>query len=112
MKKADRQRRLLEIISARRYEEISRLAEELNVSHDTISRDLNELTESASFYITCGKHGGGVYAVDGWYYSRTYLSTDQEALLRKLLAGLQPEEQKTMQSILNAFAKPTKEANR
>ena len=51
MKKADRQRRLLEIISARRYEKISRLAEELNVSHDTISRDLNELTESASFYI-------------------------------------------------------------
>ena len=112
MKKADRQRRLLEIISARRYEKISRLAEELNVSHDTISRDLNELTESASYYITSGKHGGGVYAVDGWYYSRTYLSTDQEALLRKLLAGLQPEEQKTMQSILDAFAKPTKEANR
>lgn len=52
MKKADRQRRLLEIISARRYEKISRLAEELNVSHDTISRDLNELTESASFYIS------------------------------------------------------------
>lgn len=60
MKKADRQRRLLEIISTRRYEKISRLAEELNVSHDTISRDLNELTESASFYITCGKHTQGI----------------------------------------------------
>lgn len=50
--------------------------------------------------------------MEGWYASKSYLHDDQEALLRKLLAGLQPEDQKTMQSILDAFAKPTKEANR
>lgn len=50
--------------------------------------------------------------MEGWYASKSYLHDDQEALLRKLLTGLQPEDQKTMKSILDAFAKPTKEANR
>lgn len=106
MKKADRQRRILEILSARRYETIPNLAFELDVSRHTIMRDLNEITDCASFYTTCGKHGGGVYAVDGWYYSKSYLTAEQEALLRKQLPGLQPEERRTMQSILDAFAKP------
>ena len=106
MTKTDRQRRLMEIISARRFETIPNLANELGVSRYTIMRDLNEITDIASFYTTCGKHGGGVHACDGWYYSKTYLSTDQEALLRSLLPNLQPEQQKTMQAILAAFAKP------
>jgi hypothetical protein len=39
-----------------------------------------------------------------------HLHDDQEALLRSLLPGLQPEQQKTMEKILTAFAKPqTKE---
>lgn len=104
--KSERQRELLEIISARRYETIPNLAKELGVSRYTIMRDLDEVTDIASFYTVCGKHGGGVYAVDGWYYSKAYLTTDQEALLRSLLPGLQPEDQKTMQRILSAFAKP------
>ena len=106
--KTDRQRRLMEIISARRFETVRNLASELGVSRYTIMRDLNEITDIASFYTTCGKHGGGVYACDGWYYSKTYLSKDQEKLLRNLLPGLQPEQQKTMEAILTAFAKPTK----
>ena len=50
--------------------------------------------------------------MDGWYFGRRYLRPEQEALLRDLLPGLQPEQQKTMQSILTSFAIPTKEANR
>ena len=105
--KTDRQRQLMEIISARRFETIPNLASELGVSRYTIMRDLDEITDIASFYTVCGKHGGGVYAVDGWYYSTTYLTADQEALLRSLLPGLQPEQQETMQRILSAFAKPS-----
>ena len=44
--------------------------------------------------------------MDGWYASKRYLTDEQDALLRKLAAGLQPEDQKTMESILAAFAKP------
>lgn len=45
--------------------------------------------------------------MDGWYVSRRYLNDDQEALLRSLMPGLQPEQQETMQRILAAFAKPS-----
>ena len=106
MTKAERQRRLLEIISVRRYETIPNLAEELGVSRYTIMRDLDEVTAIASFYTVAGRYGGGVYAVDGWYYSRTYFTADQEALLRSLLPSLPPEDRKKMQNILNTFAKP------
>lgn len=112
MTKTDRQRRIMEIISARRYETIPNLASELEVSRYTIMRDLNEITDSASFYTTCGRYGSGVYAVDGWYYSKTYMTAEQEALMRRLLPGLQPEDQKTLQSMLDAFAKPHKEVCR
>ena len=50
--------------------------------------------------------------MDGWYVTRRYLNDDQEALLRFLLPGLQPDQQETMQRILSAFAKPNvKEKN-
>lgn len=108
MTKTDRQRKLMEIISARRFETIPNLASELGVSRYTIMRDLNEITDISSIYTTCGKYGGGVHAVDGWYYSRTYYSQDQEDFLRSLLPGLQPEERKKLEDILLAFAKPRK----
>ena len=107
MTKSERQRELLEIISARRFETIPNLAHELGVSRYTVMRDLDEVTSIASFYTVPGRYGGGVYAVDGWYYSRAYLSAGQESLLRTLLPGLQPEDQKTMQGILDTFARPT-----
>lgn len=107
MTKAERQRRVLEILSARRFETISNIAHELDVSRHTVMRDLDELTDSASFYTTRGRYGSGVYATDGWYYSKIHLTSGQEALLREILPKLQPEQQNTMQSILDAFAKPT-----
>ena len=35
-----------------------------------------------------------------------YLHDDQEAMLRELMDGLQPDKQQLMQSILASFAKP------
>lgn len=106
MIKSERQRRILEILSARRFETISNIAHELGVTRYTIMRDLDELTDSASFYTIRGRYGSGVYAIDGWYFSKIYLTSSQEALLRELLPRLLPEQQETMQSILDAFAKP------
>ena len=51
-------------------------------------------------------NGGGIRVADGWYIGRRYLHRDQEDLLRRLMAGLQPEDEKTMQNILSAFAMP------
>ena len=108
MDKQPRQRRLLEIISARRYEKLAVLARELGVSKKTIMRDLDELSGQAAFYTKCGKEDGGVYACEHWYFSRVYYTPEQEQVLRMLLAGLQPDsyEAKQVQSALDAFAMP------
>ena len=107
----ERRQDVLYYISDRRRVTYQEIADEFGVSFNTARRDVELLACSYPIDVVNGK-GGGVRAMDGWYLSRRYLHEDQEKLLRTLLAGLQPEDQKTMQSILDAFAKPTKEANR
>lgn len=107
----ERRQQVLEAISDRRTERIENLASEFGVSRRTIERDI--LVLSCSYpIVTVQGVAGGVRAMDGWYVTRRYLNDDQEALLRSLLPGLQPDQQETMQRILSAFAKPNaKEKN-
>ena len=108
----DRRQLILEALSDRRYETVQNLAEEFNVSIRTIKYDIEQLSCSAPIYTVQG-NGGGIRVADGWYIGRRYLHDDQEELLSRLLPGLQPEDQKTMERILTAFAKPTiKEVHR
>lgn len=102
---AERRQRILEEISNRRQVQINELASEFNVNERTIRRDIEILACSYPVVSTQGV-GGGVRAMNGWYISHQYLRDDQENLLRSLLPGLTPEQQKTMQSILAVFAKP------
>ena len=100
----ERRQQVLEAISDRRTERIENLASEFGVSRRTISCSYPIVTVQGA--------AGGVRAMDGWYVTRRYLNDDQEALLRSLLPGLQPDQQETMQRILSAFAKPSvKEKN-
>ena len=101
----ERRQLVLEAISDRRTVQIESLAAEFGVSRRTIERDI--LALSCSYPIVTVKGGaGGVRAMDGWYVSRRYLHDDQEALLRDLMSGLQPDKQEVLQQILTAFAKP------
>jgi len=101
----DRRQQIMEALSDRRFETIENLMAEFNVSRSTIKRDLEVLGCSVPIYTVQG-NGGGIRVADGWYAGRRYLRSEQEALLRSLLDGLQPEQQKTMESILTAFAMP------
>ena len=101
----DRRQLILEALSDRRCETVERLAAEFGVSKRTIRYDIEILSCSAPIYTVQGG-GGGIRVADGWYIGRRYLHNDQEELLRELMNGLQPEQQKTMQSILDSFAKP------
>jgi len=108
----ERRQMIIEEISTWRHITIPALAEEFGVCRRTVERDIEVLSCSYPIF-TENCRGGGVRAMDGWYLSRQYLHDDQEELLRRLITGLQPEDQKTMQRILDAFAKPhTKEADR
>ena len=101
----ERRQEILEALSERRFETVQNLAAEFSVSVRTIKYDIELLSCSAPIYTVQGK-GGGVYVMDGWYASRRYLRSDQEALLRSLIDGLQSDQQRVMQSILSSFAKP------
>ena len=89
----------------RRQETVANLMAEFGVSHCTVLLDIETLSCSAPIFTIQG-NGGGVRVADGYYYGRRYLHSGQEALLRKLMPGLQPDEQKTMQSILTSFGMP------
>ena len=104
----ERRQLILEYISDHRHVQIQDIMNEFEISDSTARRDIQILSCSHPI-LTVQGNGGGVRAMDGWYLSRRYLHDDQEALLRKLLPGLQPDEQATMQRILSAFAKPRKE---
>ena len=105
----ERRQLILEYISDNRIVTMQNIMDEFRISRATALRDVQLLACSYPIYTQQGG-AGGVRAMDGWYLSRRYLHDDQEALLRSLLPGLQPEQQKTMKAILTAFAKPnTKE---
>lgn len=102
----DRRLAIRDAISDRRHTTIEELARDFGVSKATIKRDLVALTGIISYYGTTGPDGG-IHATEGWYSSRRYLSSDQEAFLKKLKAGLQTEaDQRMMEGILCAFAMP------
>ena len=108
----ERRQMILEYLSDNRQSSHREMADRFGVSKNTIVNDIAELTLFAPIDTIAG-NGGGIRVADGWYISRRYLHDDQEELLRRLLPGLQPEDQKTMERILTAFAKPeTKEAAR
>lgn len=101
----ERRQAILETLSERRQESVANLMAQFRVSRCTILRDIEILACSAPIYTVQG-NGGGIRVADGWYISRSYLNTEQEALLQKLSDGLQPDDLHTVQSILAAFGKP------
>ena len=104
----ERRQLILEFISDNRCVKMQQIADTFGICLRTAKTDVQILSCSYPI-VTENWRGGGVRAMDGWYLSRRYLHDDQEALLRSLLPGLQPEQQETMKSILTAFAKPSKE---
>lgn len=101
----ERRQLILEALSDRRHETVENLAAEFGVSKRTIRYDIEILTCSAPIYTVQGG-GGGIRVADGWYVGRRYLRREQEELLRGLMDGLQPDQQKIMESILSGFAMP------
>ena len=100
-----RRQAMLELLSDGRQETVANLMAEFGVSRCTVLRDIETLSCSAPIFTVQG-NGGGIRVAEGYYYGRRYLHSDEEALLRRLIHGLQPEEQKTMQGILKRFGRP------
>ena len=87
----ERRKRIIEILSARRSVTAIQLASEFDTSVRTINRDLETL--SLEYPITTKRGHGGCFSVpDGWYASRSYLTSEQKNLLVKLNSHLSGEK--------------------
>ena len=99
---ADRRLAIRDFISDKRETSIREISERFKVHKSTVRRDLDAITPTTRFYMVPGNNGG-IRAEEGWYASSRYLTQKQEELLKRLLTGLQPDDEETMRSILAAF---------
>lgn len=100
---------ILFILSRRRYETISTLAHECQVSFNTICHDISLLSMKFPIETRQG-NGGGVYVVDDWYFGDKYLNPDQEQFLLSLLENHSGRELEILKSILSDFSDPKKQS--
>ena len=98
-----RQKEIIKVMNERRHDTIENLAFEFGVSERTIRRDIVTLSFSSPIYTTCGRYGGGVHIVEGCHTAKKKLSAEQAALLDKLLPGLNGDDARVMQDIINKF---------
>ena len=109
MSPSERRQRLLEVLCLRRHDTCANLAHEFNVCQRTIRYDIEALMCSYPIETVCGRFGGGVRVLDGYYYHhkpshRRSLNQKQTALLRKLRGQLAGDDLDTINSILVQFA--------
>ena len=99
---SERRRKIIEIISLRRYDTMSNLACEFGVSWHTIFRDIQVLAGEYPLIVTRG-NGGGISLPKGYYVSHRYLSPKQERAIRRNLDAVDIEDRATFESILTEF---------
>lgn len=110
---AERRYEVMKILCRRRYETIRNLASEFGVSMRTIQRDIEVLSGTEPIYTKVGKHGGGVYVVDGYFIDRMYMKDSEVDVLRKLSIAadkneklLTDDEKKLLTLLIAHYSKP------
>ena len=109
----ERRNAILKALCRRRYDTITNLAEEFNVSERTIRRDIDILSCSAPIYTQTGRYGG-VYVVDGYRSDRMYISDEESRVLCKLrdtaasgnIGLLLPGECAILERMILTYTKP------
>ena len=111
---AERRYEIMKILCRRRYETIRNLASEFGVSTRTVQRDIETLSRTEPIYTQCGKYGGGVYVVEGYYIDRIYMTDSELDVLKKLYisadkneALLTNDEKNLLKLIISQYSKPT-----
>lgn len=113
---AERRGAILKALCRRRYETISNLATEFDVSERTIRRDIEVLSYTEPIYTQPGRHGG-VYVVDGYRMDRMYMSEEETNVLYKIrdtatstnIGLLLPGERAILERMIQTYAKPKNE---
>ena len=105
MNTQERRDRFLMILSARRKITVREMMKELQVSRNTILRDIEYLTSFARFYTMDGRNGG-IFADESWHYRPPVLTPVMQKALKDILDGKEPDRD-VIRYILQAFGKMT-----
>lgn len=103
MTPASRRENLIDILVERGSEKASVLAVELEVSVDTIYRDVNKLSSDYPIYTLQGKFTGGIFIEDGYRRNRKFLSREEKAALERAIDNASKEDKKLLKRILVTF---------
>ena len=104
MNPSERRDAIIDILCKRRFETTANLAQQLEVSERTISRDLVALSCSYPIETVRGRYGGGVRMAEWFHMGRNMLTAPQKSLLLKIRPTLTGHDLETMDSILAQFA--------
>lgn len=85
MKANERRQKIFAVLCRRRFEYISNLAKEFEVSERTIRRDLEYLGRILPIYTKTGRYGGGVYVEDGADMSQIHIDEQLRYILKKIV---------------------------
>ena len=102
MTTSERRNAILESLCLRRFEKVDNLAFEFNVSGRTIRNDILSLSLEYPIYTVQG-NGGGIYVEEDFRLGKSYLKSEQQELLERLLPRLSGKDAEVMKSILNKF---------
>lgn len=104
MSQTERRLRLLNVLCLRRHDTYDNLAREFNVCKRTIRYDIAALMCEYPIETVCGRYGGGVKVLDGFFPYRRALTPKQVELLTRLSGQLKAEDLATMSSIIFQLA--------
>ena len=99
----ERRLAIIEKLCIRRFDTVGNLANEFDVSRNTIKNDILVLSCSYPIYTTQG-NGGGIHIEDGYRIGLKYLTEEQSSLLEKISLCLVGEDLKTMKEIIKSFS--------
>ena len=100
----ERRQRIVEILNARRSEQVDNLVCELGVSEKTIRRDIEVLSCSYPLNTKRG-NGGCIYVEDGFDLYERYLTARQFEVLEELKVTATEEQAKVLETILRSFGR-------
>lgn len=103
----ERQQKIIQILSLRRYEKIDNLAFELNVARRTIERDLYNLSFDYPIYTIQGRNGG-VEVMKEAKLNGFRLNQAETELLQKILLSLNGRDYIVLFGIIKKYGKPIK----
>ena len=100
----ERRQRLIERLCRERRDTYEHLAQLFGVSKRTIQNDIMVLTGSYPIETVCGRYGGGIRLIDGYYFNPKRLTAEETNLLKRLATTLYGEDLILMNGIITRLA--------